>query len=154
MEDFNYTDTYNDVNKTTVLFSKTPNQKKLPVACKCSKCGKEFDEWDERNDFLINHIPSYGSIYDGERIQIRLCCKCMDDFFESILKDFLSDASISPLASAGDAYTLKQEDLIDLEKKISERESAIDDLRAYESDEDVAAFLRAWRVGHIKQIGE
>lgn len=53
--------------------------------CVCNKCKKEFDIWDTHNGLIINKIMGYGSRYDGEKINMNICCDCMDDIIESCL---------------------------------------------------------------------
>ena len=49
----------------------------------CNKCGKKFDMWDEQEDFSIRSIIGYGSKYDGEEVELDLCCECMDALIAS-----------------------------------------------------------------------
>lgn len=44
----------------------------------CNRCGKELDFWDIQEDFTIHRHVGYGSGYDGEVINLRLCCECFD----------------------------------------------------------------------------
>ena len=45
----------------------------------CNMCGKEFDLWDEQEDFsIIKSRIGYGSRYDDHRLELRFCCDCMD----------------------------------------------------------------------------
>lgn len=46
---------------------------------KCDFCGKELNELDSQENFGFHyqHI-GYGSQYDGESIDIDLCCDCFD----------------------------------------------------------------------------
>lgn len=46
---------------------------------KCDFCGKELNELDSQENFGFHyqHI-GYGSRYDGESIDIDLCCNCFD----------------------------------------------------------------------------
>lgn len=48
----------------------------------CNHCGKLLDEWDLQEDFSIHKIVGYGSIHDGEEIELRLCCDCFDKAVE------------------------------------------------------------------------
>lgn len=57
----------------------------------CNKCGKEFDMWDEQEDFSIHRQAGYGSKYDGQNIELDLCCECMDKLIE--------ECKISPLSN-------------------------------------------------------
>lgn len=44
----------------------------------CNKCGKELDTFDIQENFSIVRSLGYGTQYDGEDLNIRLCCKCME----------------------------------------------------------------------------
>lgn len=44
----------------------------------CTMCGKRFNEWDEQLDFSIYRNIGYGSVYDGDSVDIDLCCDCFD----------------------------------------------------------------------------
>lgn len=48
----------------------------------CNKCGKKFDMWDIQEDFSIRRTIGYGSRYDGDKLNINLCCDCMDGLIE------------------------------------------------------------------------
>ncbi len=48
-------------------------------------CGKKFDTWDEQENFGIHSIPGYGSKYDGDRIELDLCCECFDKVMDIIV---------------------------------------------------------------------
>lgn len=51
----------------------------------CNICGKEFDMWDEQEDFsLVRHV-GYGSKYDGETIQLDMCCDCFDKLMDGLI---------------------------------------------------------------------
>ena len=45
----------------------------------CNKCGKEFDIWDKQESFNIYRRLGYGTIYDGDDLELDLCCKCMEE---------------------------------------------------------------------------
>ena len=49
---------------------------------KCNLCGKDFNELDINNDCSFVIYPGYGSRHDCERIEVDLCCDCMDDLIE------------------------------------------------------------------------
>lgn len=55
----------------------------------CNKCGKPFDMWDEVSGFEAESVLGFGSKYDGLRLELDLCCKCMDTLIE--------ECKISPL---------------------------------------------------------
>ncbi len=50
---------------------------------KCSVCGKEFNIWDEQQEFEIDCHVGYGSEFDGDHIHIDLCCQCLDDMMNN-----------------------------------------------------------------------
>lgn len=41
-------------------------------------CGKDFDIWDNQEDFALYRNVGYGSGYDGCKIELDLCCDCFD----------------------------------------------------------------------------
>lgn len=52
---------------------------------KCNVCGKEFDMWDKQENFGLHYHVGYGSVHDGEVIELDLCCDCFDKVLEIIL---------------------------------------------------------------------
>lgn len=58
----------------------------------CNKCGKEFDEWDTQEEFRIYSHLGYGTKYDGDKLELDLCCDCMTDLIDS--------CKISPIIEA------------------------------------------------------
>lgn len=55
----------------------------------CNRCGKELDFWDVQEDFTIHRHVGYGSIYDGEVVNLQLCGDCFDEI--------VSECKISPI---------------------------------------------------------
>lgn len=55
----------------------------------CNKCGNRLSEWDIQEDFSIYSQLGYGTKYDGSKLELDLCCKCMDELIDS--------CSISPI---------------------------------------------------------
>lgn len=55
----------------------------------CNKCGKRYDLWDTQEDFSIHRQLGYGTKYDGDYLDIRLCCSCMEELIEK--------CSVSPI---------------------------------------------------------
>jgi len=53
------------------------------VKMRCNKCGKEMDIWDRQENFSINGICGYGTKYDGSKIQLNLCCDCMEELIDT-----------------------------------------------------------------------
>ena len=51
---------------------------------KCNMCGKEFDFWDEQENFCFEHKVGYGSIHDGEQVSLNLCCDCFDKVIDIV----------------------------------------------------------------------
>ena len=58
---------------------------KQPINTKCSFCKKEFDEWDEQQNFNIDFYGMFGSRHDGEHIKIHLCCECADKIIDEYI---------------------------------------------------------------------
>lgn len=57
-----------------------PSPKKI-----CNLCGKEFDIWDEQEDFGFSYDVGYGSDYDGEHLEAHFCCACFDKIYTGLL---------------------------------------------------------------------
>ena len=57
----------------------------------CSMCGKEFDELDLQEDFYFKHYIGYGSKYDLNIFEARLCCDCFDKILDTVLPMFKSN---------------------------------------------------------------
>ena len=51
----------------------------------CNVCGKDFDMWDEQEEFGLHYCVGYGSKYDGETINVDLCCECFDKLMDSYI---------------------------------------------------------------------
>lgn len=51
----------------------------------CNLCGKEFDIWDEQEEFGIHTRPGYGSQYDGDDVDLDLCCRCFDRLMNKLI---------------------------------------------------------------------
>lgn len=49
----------------------------------CNKCGKVFDMWDSQEDFTITRKLGYGTSHDGNNLNLRICCRCMDELIYS-----------------------------------------------------------------------
>lgn len=50
---------------------------------KCNCCGRPLSEWDMQENFHIHTSVGYGSKYDGEEIDLRMCCECFDYLVDS-----------------------------------------------------------------------
>lgn len=44
----------------------------------CNICGKDFGLVDEREDFSIRRTAGYGTMFDGQRIDLDICCSCFE----------------------------------------------------------------------------
>ena len=66
----------------------------------CSMCGKQFDMWDEQEDFyFVRHI-GYGSKYDMMGLYLNLCCDCFDKVADWFLPLCVND----PLVDEQDCW--------------------------------------------------
>ena len=48
------------------------------IPARCNYCGKEMDFFDLQEDFTIHKTIGYGSGYDGETVELHMCCSCFD----------------------------------------------------------------------------
>ena len=55
----------------------------------CNKCGKPLHLFDRQEDFSIARELGYGTKYDGETLELRLCCNCMEEL--------IAECKISPI---------------------------------------------------------
>lgn len=53
----------------------------------CNLCGKEFDEWDEQEGFGIHTRAGYGSKFDGDSVELDLCCECFDRLMDKLVPE-------------------------------------------------------------------
>lgn len=49
---------------------------------KCSRCGATLDVCDRQSGLSFIKDMGYGSKFDGEKIEISLCCDCTDFIIE------------------------------------------------------------------------
>lgn len=54
---------------------------------KCTICGKNFDEWDEQENFCFERKIGYGSRYDGETLKVNICQGCLDKIIDLLVAD-------------------------------------------------------------------
>lgn len=53
----------------------------------CDFCGKELDVYDTQENFGFHHHHiGYGSQFDGESIDIDLCCDCFDKMMDEYVQ--------------------------------------------------------------------
>lgn len=45
---------------------------------KCNLCGESFDVFDVQEDFTIQKHLGFGTEFDGEDLELHLCCRCMN----------------------------------------------------------------------------
>lgn len=51
---------------------------------KCNKCGCVLDIFDTQEDFSIHkEFLGFGTKYDTDKLDITLCCSCMDELIDS-----------------------------------------------------------------------
>lgn len=48
----------------------------------CNVCGRDFDETDAREDYSVHKTMGYGTKFDGDTIDLHLCCECMEKLIE------------------------------------------------------------------------
>lgn len=49
---------------------------------KCNICGKSFDFWDENENFSIRKWMGYGTRFDGDYLDLDICCGCMEKLID------------------------------------------------------------------------
>ena len=54
----------------------------MAVKIICNRCGKEFDVYDEESGLVHTDTLGYGSKFDGDEIDLALCCDCLDEILE------------------------------------------------------------------------
>lgn len=60
----------------------------------CNICGVNFDLWDKQEQFGFHYKVGYGSIYDGDEINLDMCCNCFDKLLTEYL---LPKCKINPI---------------------------------------------------------
>ena len=51
----------------------------------CTMCGKNFDLWDEQENFCLDRRIGYGSSHDGCQVKLQLCCGCFDRVLDMVI---------------------------------------------------------------------
>ena len=51
---------------------------------RCTICDKPFDLMDEQLGIVVDKVVPYGSVHDGERMKLHLCCDCFDKVVDLI----------------------------------------------------------------------
>ena len=57
----------------------------------CNICGEPLDNFDFMQRFKIHTNIGYGSKFDGENLNINICCICMDHLIERCKVSPISD---------------------------------------------------------------
>lgn len=60
---------------------------------KCNLCGKHLDEFDIQQKAEIHTQIQYGSGYDGDKLDLQLCNRCLDML--------IGQCAISPITEGG-----------------------------------------------------
>jgi hypothetical protein len=71
-----------EIDSTHYNWSLSIDEQPPAIIC-CDKCKKEFDTFTE--PWILKQRAGYGSIYDGEEINIKLCNYCMQSIFGDII---------------------------------------------------------------------
>lgn len=50
---------------------------------RCNVCGKNLDTFDKQSGITVEQNIGYGSVHDGEILNLRICCSCMDSIISS-----------------------------------------------------------------------
>lgn len=50
---------------------------------RCNRCGSHLDFFDQQENFHITSDLGYGTIYDGQSLDLHLCCHCMEELISS-----------------------------------------------------------------------
>lgn len=61
----------------------------------CNMCGKEFDRYDLEQGIGLGGRLKYGSIHDGKRYLLDLCCDCFDNILDQCVVSPLEDDGIT-----------------------------------------------------------
>lgn len=64
----------------------------------CNICGKEFDFWDVYEDISFHKTIGYGSAYDGDQIDLDVCCRCFDKLIDETI---IPMCKINPVTECG-----------------------------------------------------
>lgn len=60
----------------------------------CNICGQELDFWDKQEDFSIHKSElGYGTLYDGDKLHMRICCGCMNRLIKSCAVDPIEEGT-------------------------------------------------------------
>ena len=59
---------------------------------RCNLCGKNLDFWDQNEDFSWTRHLGYGTKYDGNTLNLHLCCEC--------IKKIIEECTVSPIVNS------------------------------------------------------
>lgn len=69
----------------------------------CNYCGEVMDYFDQNEDFSIKKTRlGFGTIYDGDKLELRLCCSCMEKIIQNCKVSPITD--VGDIARGGDPY--------------------------------------------------
>lgn len=69
----------------------------------CTMCGKVFDFWDNQENFCFDHHIGYGSKYDLNHAQIKLCCDC----FDKVMAWLIPQCKYEPLTNDEEKWIIR-----------------------------------------------
>ena len=115
----------------------------------CHFCGKQFNFWDERQDFSFFRHVGYGSKYDRTDIALNLCCHCFDKVMDWLLPQCAVDPVCGERGSGLPIKALLEGDFV------AEAESL---MRSLPETQDLSYSFRAmwmhdWGVYAVKGMG-
>ena len=78
----------------------------------CNICGKKFDILDANESFNIHKKLGYGTKYDGEILDLNICCSCMDELISKCKKNpcFEENYHAEPCLNDGNTYSFKYDE--------------------------------------------
>lgn len=65
------------------FISKFFGLKKDNQVCECSMCKGDLDVYD---DFKIKHLIGFGSVRDGDTLDLKLCNSCLDSLVDFLVE--------------------------------------------------------------------
>ena len=86
----------------------------MSKATYCNMCGKRLEFYDKQAGFSIHRDLGYGTKYDGDHLDLDLCCTCMEHIIDQ--------CKITPLAALRDRAERTFEAVRDYMKQFYEEE--------------------------------
>lgn len=85
----------------TIIYNYRKAIKMTKTTTVCNMCGKEINKMDLAcNLFSISNQFGYGSIHDGDTLELDLCSKCQD----MLVTHLIETCKISPIVERIDSY--------------------------------------------------